>query len=105
MPYSTVERVDCMVAEQYNVSSLRGESTLSTERSGLAGAASGDRRHNGELVLEPPKRYYGRSAIFNTSSMFLTNLNLRSRRISRGISSAMSFLLSSGRITILSPAR
>ncbi len=32
MPYSTVERVDCMVAEQYNISSLRGESTLSTER-------------------------------------------------------------------------
>ncbi len=32
MPYSTVERVDCTVAEQYDVSSLRGESTLSAER-------------------------------------------------------------------------
>ena len=45
MPYSTVERVDCMVTEQYNSKALRGESTLSTERSNLAGVASGDRRH------------------------------------------------------------
>ncbi len=52
MPYSTVERVDCMVAEQYNVSSLRGESTLSTECSNLAGVANGDRRHNGELTFK-----------------------------------------------------
>ena len=32
MPYGTAERVDCTVAEQYNVLPLRGESTLSTER-------------------------------------------------------------------------
>ena len=32
MPYSTVERVDCTVCKQYNVSSLRAKSTLSTER-------------------------------------------------------------------------
>ena len=28
MPYSTVERVDCMATEQYNISSLRGESSF-----------------------------------------------------------------------------
>ncbi len=45
MLYSTVERVDCTVAEQYNIPSLRGESTLSTECSPLAGQTNGDRRH------------------------------------------------------------
>ena len=44
LPYSTVERVDCTVAEQYNVSPLRGESTLSTECRILAGDSNGDRR-------------------------------------------------------------
>ena len=32
MLFSTVERVDCMVCEQYNISALRAKSTLSTER-------------------------------------------------------------------------
>ena len=43
LPYSTVKRVDCMVCEQYNSKTLRAKSTLLTERSNLAGVASGDR--------------------------------------------------------------
>ena len=45
MPHSTVERVDCMVTEQYNISLLRGESTLSTECSKLAGFTNGAMGH------------------------------------------------------------
>jgi hypothetical protein len=34
---------------------LRGESTLSTECSNLAGVANGDRRHNGKLAEDAQK--------------------------------------------------
>lgn len=60
---------------------------------------------SGPYFKNYPTMIYFFNAIFNTSSMSLTNLNLRSRLISRGISSAMSFLLSSGKTTIFSPAR
>lgn len=62
-------------------------------------------KHVGPYFKNYPTMIYFFNAIFNTSSMSLTNLNFKSRRISRGISSAISFLLSAGRITTLSPAR
>ena len=48
IPQSTVERVDCMVCEQYDSKALRAKSTLSTECSELAGRANGDMGHGGK---------------------------------------------------------
>ena len=54
MPYSTVERVDCTVAEQYNVRAVAHcEANPRFQRNDKSslGIWNGDRRYNGEQII------------------------------------------------------
>ena len=64
MPFGTVERVDCMVAEQYNFTHCEANPRFQRNDKSSLGIWNGARRHTGELIIFVRVSVMHRSQIF-----------------------------------------